>query len=183
MIRTTPFDGQLMICGPENYIACWVPIDPTSVDRSSEGAPSTEGTSLSAPASATDLTPDSRISIRLDNLLGAVMGRGRGLSSGRLQSQLGSWTLTSDPDKSWISKKKKKRNLKAFNSLHAYCVAPKKSKFNLFRENLMNRKIKTYYPKKRWLEKEIKFTKFLNLKKNLKAFGMFDFFILDGFPI
>ncbi|RNA05542.1 hypothetical protein BpHYR1_030845 [Brachionus plicatilis] len=77
MIRTTPFDGQLMICGPENYIAFWVPIDPTSVDRSSEGAPSTEGTSLSAPASATDPIPDSRISIRLENLLGAVIGRGR----------------------------------------------------------------------------------------------------------
>ncbi|RNA17518.1 hypothetical protein BpHYR1_053522, partial [Brachionus plicatilis] len=79
MIRTTPFDGQLMICGPENYIACWVPIDPTSVDRSSEGAPSTERTSLSAPSSATDSIPESRISIRLDNLLGAVVGRGRGL--------------------------------------------------------------------------------------------------------
>ena len=64
MIRTTPFDGQLMICGPENYTACWVPIDPTSVDRSSGGgAPSTEGTSLSEPISATDPIPDSRISM------------------------------------------------------------------------------------------------------------------------
>ncbi|RNA31425.1 hypothetical protein BpHYR1_021576 [Brachionus plicatilis] len=68
-----------MICGLENYIACWEPIDPKSVDRSSKGAPSTEGTSLSAPASATDPIHDSRISIRLDNLLGAVISQGRGL--------------------------------------------------------------------------------------------------------
>lgn len=88
MIRSTPFDGQLMVCGPKNYIACWVPIDLNLVDRSSEGAQSTEGTnkqhktadaSLLASASAFDPIPDHRISIRLDTLFGAVIGRGPGL--------------------------------------------------------------------------------------------------------
>ncbi|RNA21499.1 hypothetical protein BpHYR1_019414 [Brachionus plicatilis] len=95
MIRSTPFDGQLMVSGQENYISCWVPIDdmhePTGRNRSGESTPTevtnretemaTESAdaSVSTPGREIAVYPDSQIRVRLDTLLGAVMGRGRGL--------------------------------------------------------------------------------------------------------
>ncbi|RNA06480.1 hypothetical protein BpHYR1_010368 [Brachionus plicatilis] len=85
MIRTTPFDGQLMICGPENYISCWVPVngpyERTDRSRSEEDATlhtprretekESEHTLVSTPGRGIELYPDSQISVRLDTLFGA----------------------------------------------------------------------------------------------------------------
>ncbi|RNA25009.1 hypothetical protein BpHYR1_028982 [Brachionus plicatilis] len=82
-----------MIHIPENYISCWVPInvpyERTNRSRLEEATPTnttrretekaTENTLVSTPGRGIELYPDSQVSVRLDTLFGAVIGRGRGI--------------------------------------------------------------------------------------------------------
>lgn len=105
MIRRTPFDGQLMVCGPENYVQCWTPVPPSAsgltpvfvpqpapaqrapiptphVASSPPQSPSSPAApSFSPPApTAVVFGPSLTIHLTTDNLVSRVMGRGRGFS-------------------------------------------------------------------------------------------------------
>ncbi|RNA24977.1 Retrovirus-related Pol poly from transposon, partial [Brachionus plicatilis] len=126
MIRTTPFDGQLMICGPENYISCWVPIngpyertdrsrleEATSTNTTGrETEKETEHTLVSTLGRGIELYPDSQISVRLDTLFGAIIGRGRGIGlSATMARARAKIKRTRSPNHRGTSQLEKRKNI------------------------------------------------------------------------
>ena len=78
MVQTTPFDGQLMVCGPENFISCWAPTPgqvPPARPNQAQQQPAPE-----QPAAAPVpimIRPNVTINLNADRILRGIIGRGR----------------------------------------------------------------------------------------------------------
>ncbi|CAF0939021.1 unnamed protein product [Brachionus calyciflorus] len=86
MVRTTSFDGQLMVCGPENFTSCWVPLEPqpkraAQVDQNSPILEQVNPEPIPAAAAAAPapvvLRPNVTINLNADRILRGIIGSGR----------------------------------------------------------------------------------------------------------